>query len=94
MNLVDNDAVFAERNIAVIPPGIPVCDSATSGVAALGAKMFDETKDVTTIEPADGTPLDCPSALVTGLDGALYVTESIAAKPSYGWPRGSRTRSS
>ncbi len=76
--LVNYDAVFTERNTVVVPPGLPVCDSATSGVVARGTVTLVETHVyVTEIEPADGTPLHCPGALVTGLDGALYVTDSL-----------------
>jgi hypothetical protein len=77
--LTQYDAVFTERSLAVIPPGIPVCDLATSGVTARGTQTLIETKVfVTELEPADGTPLHCPMALATGLDGALYVTDSLS----------------
>lgn len=72
------DEVFTERHVVTLLPGIPVCDPATSGVMAHGTQTLIETHVfVTLIEPADGTPLDCPTALATGLDGALYVTDSL-----------------
>jgi hypothetical protein len=71
------------RDTALLPPyGIPVCKPATSGVVAYGTsyRQFDPVDPTSfandTIEPADGTPLHCPTALVTGLDSTLYATDS------------------
>jgi hypothetical protein len=70
------------RDTVILPPGIPACKPDTSRIVAYGTSYsnFDPIDPTSfasgTIEPADGTPLHCPTALVTGLDGALYATDS------------------
>ena len=76
------------RETMLIPPGVPVCKEATSRIVAYGTsfRQFDPIDPTSfasgTIEPADGTPLHCPTALVTGLDGALYATDSAFSNGS------------
>lgn len=71
------------RDTVLIPPGIPACKEATSRIIAYGTSYrqldpVDPTSFASgTLEAADGTPLHCPTALVTGLDGALYATDSV-----------------
>ena len=75
------------RDTVILPPGIPACKPATSRIVAYGTTYKQFGIDLTsfasgTIEPADGTPLHCPTALVTGLDGALYATDSAFSNGS------------
>ncbi|MCL4685826.1 hypothetical protein KJ059_13870 [Myxococcota bacterium] len=63
-------------------PFFLTCDAAGTRITAYGTlyKPFDPidpksfAKD--TVEVADGTPLHCPTALATGLDGLLYVLDT------------------
>jgi hypothetical protein len=71
------------RDPNIVAPGIVACDPSTSAIVTYGTafNQFGIPDSTTfgsgTIEVADGTPLDCPTALATGLDGALYVTDSV-----------------
>lgn len=82
--------VLSLQETRLVPPFFLECDPAGTRIAAYGTlyRQFDPLDPYdfaeTTIEAADGTPLRCPTALATGLDGLLYVLDT--SLPSGGDP--------
>lgn len=74
--------VLSLQRTALVPPGIPVCQSPETRLVSYGTlyRDFDPIDPSSfaegTVEVADGTPLRCPTALATGRDGALYVADA------------------
>lgn len=72
-----------QQSILIPPfPFLIECDPSATRIVAYGTRFrpFDFLNPTSfaesTVEIADGTPLRCPTALATGLDGALYVADT------------------
>lgn len=85
VNLFDTitfDTAIALRQTLLTPPFFLSCDPAGTRLEAYGTlyrslSPLDPTSFARgTIEAADGTPLRCPTAMVTGQDGGLYVLDT------------------
>lgn len=88
VNLFDTitfDTILSLEKTKLIPPFFLACDPAGTRLVAYGMlfEQFDPLDPWSfaegTVEVADGTPLRCPTALVTGLDGLLYVLDTSLA---------------
>jgi hypothetical protein len=85
VNLFDTitfDTVLSLQKPKLIEPIFLSCDAAGTRVTAYGT-LYEQFVPIdptsfaeATVEPADGTPLRCPTALATGLDGLLYVVDT------------------
>jgi len=75
--------VLSLQQIKLVEPFfLLTCDPAGTRLVAYGTTYnpFDPVSSTSfatgTVEVADGTPLRCPTALATGLDGLLYVLDT------------------
>lgn len=74
--------ILSLEKTKLTPPFFLSCDPAGTRLVAYGTlyEQFDPLDPTSfaegTVEVADGTPLRCPKALVTGLDGLLYVLDT------------------
>jgi hypothetical protein len=74
--------VLSLQKLQLVEPFFLTCDPAYTRIAAYGTlyEQFDPIDPTSfaegTVEVADGTPLRCPTALATGLDGLLYVLDT------------------
>lgn len=93
VNLFDTvtfHTVLSLQQIQLVPPFFLTCNAAGTRLTAYGTlyEHFDPIDPTSftegTVEAADGTPLRCPKALATGLDGLLYVVDT--SLPSVGDP--------
>lgn len=77
-------SVLSLQKVTLVPPFLLQCDPSATRIVAYGTlfKQFDLLNPTSfvesTVEVADGTPLRCPTALATGLDGALYVADAAS----------------